>query len=58
MTVPVPVPVFKKGYLDMIPDFFGERELLPRFLEIMGRLVHNFYNATNPNDFSKLISNE
>lgn len=41
----------KKEYLDMIPEFRGERELLPRFLEICSKLVAKFYVANNPADF-------
>lgn len=44
-------PVLKREYLDMVPDFTGIPELLPRFLEISEKLVTKFYNATDPNDF-------
>ena len=44
-------PVLKKEYIAMIPDFKGDTELLPRFLEISEKLVNRFYNARDPNDF-------
>lgn len=44
-------PVIKKEYLDMVPDFKGEPELLPRFIEISEKLINKFYNHTDVNDF-------
>lgn len=32
--VPTSVPVLKKEYLDMIPEFHGKTELLSRFISI------------------------
>lgn len=45
------IPILKKEYIDMVPDFHGETELLPRFLEISEKLVKRFYNAENVDDF-------
>lgn len=45
------MPVLKKEYLEMLPEFYGERELLPRFIEIAEKLVTRFYNVNDPNDF-------
>ena len=45
------VPQLKKEYLDMLPDFIGQAQLLPRFIEIAEKLVNTFYNAANPEDF-------
>lgn len=35
----------------MVPDFNGQTELLPRFIEIYEKLVAKFYNTTNAEDF-------
>lgn len=43
--------VLKSEYLNMIPEFHGETELLPRFLEICEKLVTKFYITANPADF-------
>lgn len=45
------VPVLKKEYIDMVPDFHGESELLHRFIEVAEKLVAKFYNFNDPNDF-------
>jgi len=45
------VPLLKKEYLDMVPDFHGEPELLSRFISISEKLVNKFMNVTDPNDF-------
>lgn len=47
----VQIPVLKQEYLNMVPDFYGETELLPRFIEISEKLVNKFYNAQDVNDF-------
>lgn len=47
----LPVPILKKEYVEMIPEFHGEPELLSRFLEIREKLVTKFLNITDPNDF-------
>lgn len=44
-------PVLKQEYLNMVPEFNGETELLPRFIEICEKLVNKFYNAQDVNDF-------
>lgn len=44
-------PVLKKEYLDMVPEFRGETELLPRFIQICEKLVLKFYNRENEADF-------
>ena len=44
-------PTLKQEYLNMVPDFYGETELLPRFIDICEKLVKKFYNATDPTDF-------
>lgn len=46
-----PIPNLKSEYIKMIPEFSGETELLPRFLEICQKLVNRFYNANDPDDF-------
>lgn len=43
--------VLKPEYLKMIPEFSGESELLPRFIEICEKIVTKFYNAQDPTDF-------
>lgn len=50
MTDPV-VPTLKREYLDMLPEFHGQQELLPRFIEIAEKLVNKFYNALDTSDF-------
>lgn len=51
-TPPVVItPVLKKEYLDMIPEFRGERELLPRFIEVCEKIVVKFYNVRDESDF-------
>lgn len=45
------VPVLKKEYVEMVPEFHGEPELLARFLEISEKLVTKFLNVADPNDF-------
>lgn len=45
------VPILKREYLDMIPEFFGDNKLLPRFIEICEKLVIKFYNEADQNDF-------
>lgn len=47
----VQTPVLKREYLDMIPDFMGQSELLPRFISLCEKLVNKFYNAINAEDF-------
>lgn len=47
----IEMPELKKEYLDMIPEFNGEKELLPRFIEVCGKLVSKFYNTTDITDF-------
>lgn len=41
----------KSEYLNMIPEFNGEQQLLPRFIEICEKLVNKFYNTEDENDF-------
>lgn len=43
--------VLKQEYLNMIPEFSGESELLPRFIEICEKLVVKFYNTQDVDDF-------
>ncbi|KAL1490083.1 hypothetical protein ABEB36_012827 [Hypothenemus hampei] len=45
------LPQLKQEYLNMIPDFFGEPNLLPRFIEISENLVKKFYNRQDVTDF-------
>lgn len=45
------VQPLKREYLDMIPDFHGEAELLNRFLEISEKLFVKFYNHIDATDF-------
>lgn len=51
MTQNQQVPVLKPEFLSMIPEFNGEPELLPRFLEISEKVVNRFYNPHNIDDF-------
>lgn len=44
-------PKLEKYYLDMIPDFYGDSKLLPRFIEICEKLVTKFYNSIDEADF-------
>jgi len=44
-------PVLKKEYIDMVPEFSGEPELLSRFLTISEKLYTRFYNRADVNDF-------
>lgn len=44
-------PELKSEYLKMVPDFSGEPELLPRFIQICEKLVQKFYNKVDVNDF-------
>lgn len=50
MTTPV-VPALRKEFLDMVPEFHGDTQLLPRFIEICEKLVTKFYNTVDINDF-------
>lgn len=43
--------VLKPEYLKMVPEFHGETELLPRFIDICEKLVTKFYNTADVNDF-------
>lgn len=45
------LPVLKPEFIKMIPEFNGESELLPRFIEICEKLVNRFYNQNDLNDF-------
>lgn len=45
------IPELKDKYLDMIPDFYGDPALLPRFIEVSEKLVRKFYNTVDINDF-------
>lgn len=43
--------VLKPEYIAMIPEFSGERALLPRFIEVCEKLVKKFYNKSDVEDF-------
>lgn len=45
------VPVLKKEYLDMIPEFSGEPEKLSRFIAITEKIINRFLNMAEPDDF-------
>lgn len=45
------IQILKPEYLKMIPEFSGEMELLPRFIEISEKLVNKFYNTVDVADF-------
>lgn len=45
------VPELKSQYLKMVPEFSGQPELLPRFIETAEKLVRKFYNRTDESDF-------
>lgn len=44
-------PELKREYLDMIPEFSGKTEILPRFIDVCEKLVNKFYNKVDVNDF-------
>jgi hypothetical protein len=44
-------PVLKREYLDMVPTFNGDSQLLARFIEVCEKLVARFYNAVDTSDF-------
>lgn len=41
----------KPEYLNMIPEFHGESELLARFIEVCEKLVTKFYDLGDPTNF-------
>lgn len=43
--------LLKSEYLNMVPEFRGETELLHRFLTICEKLVAKFYNTEDESDF-------
>ncbi len=43
--------ILKPEYIAMIPEFSGERALLPRFIEVCKKLVRKFYNKTDVDHF-------
>ena len=45
------VQELKSCYLDMVPAFSGEPELLANFLEVCGELINQFYDRANPDNF-------
>lgn len=45
------IPVLKPEYLNMVPEFSGEPELLNRFITICEKLVTKFYNIRDALDF-------
>lgn len=50
-----PPPILGKEHLSLIPDFCGEPDTLPNFLDITGKLFHRFWNSTDPNDFQNVM---
>lgn len=44
-------PVLQKEYFQMVPEFHGDPEQLPRFLELGQKLATKFYNEEDPDDF-------
>jgi hypothetical protein len=47
---------FKLEYLQILPEeFTGQRALLPEFIKISETLISNFYNASNPSDFTNIL---
>lgn len=45
------IPVLKKEYLSMVPEFQGEPELLARFIDTAEKLANRFQNPADPDDF-------
>lgn len=44
-------PALKLEYLQIIPEFSGDVEQLPRFLSLAEKITNKFYNHTDPEDF-------
>lgn len=42
--------VVKKSYLEMLPEFNGNPQVLSRFLEVAEKLIAKCYNTTNIDD--------
>lgn len=47
----ITMPILRPEYLQMVPEFSGNPELLPRFISSCEKLVSKFYNANDPQDF-------
>lgn len=41
----------KPFYLDQIPEYSGEPELLANFIEVCEELIVNFYDRQNPDNY-------
>lgn len=48
---PAQANLLKSEYLNMVPEFHGETELLHRFITICEKLVAKFYNTADESDF-------
>lgn len=46
---------FKLEYLQILPEFDGQRALLPEFIKISETLISTFYNSANPTDFTNIL---
>lgn len=46
---------FKLEYLQILPEFDGQRALLPEFIKISETLISTFYNSANPSDFTNIL---
>lgn len=44
-------PELRREHLEMVPEFRGEPELLPKFIRICDKLVARFYNFDNQEEF-------
>lgn len=48
------LPRLRKEYLDMVPEFQGDKELLSHLIEICDFILTKFYNTVDINDFQNL----
>ena len=46
---------FKLEYLQILPEFNGQRALLPEFIKISETLISTFYNTANVADFTNIL---
>lgn len=47
-------PELKEHYLNMIPNFSGEVQLLPDFIRVCESLVTHFYDTQNPDNYQNV----
>jgi hypothetical protein len=46
---------FKLEYVQILPEFDGQRSLLPEFIKTAETLIKHFYDHKDPNDFSNIL---